>query len=88
VFAAQRHLARAARRSVCAAADGLARASRAVRLRSGLRTSGGIDRFTVGTPSILALAALDCGVDTVLAAGIEALRAKSDGAHGSVHPSS
>jgi kynureninase len=37
----------------------------------------GIDRYTVGTPSILALAALDVGVDTVLAAGIDALRAKS-----------
>jgi len=37
----------------------------------------GIDRFAVGTPSILALAALDCGVDTVLAAGTDALRAKS-----------
>jgi kynureninase len=36
-----------------------------------------IDRFTVGTPSILALAALDIGVEGVLAAGIEALRAKS-----------
>lgn len=36
-----------------------------------------IDRFCVGTPSILALAALECGVDTVLAAGIDALRAKS-----------
>lgn len=39
--------------------------------------AAGIERFTVGTPSIVALAALDCGVDTVLAAGIEALRAKS-----------
>jgi kynureninase len=39
--------------------------------------AGGIDRFGAGTPSILALAALDCGVDTVLAAGIEAVRAKS-----------
>jgi kynureninase len=37
----------------------------------------GIDRFTVGTPSILALAALECGVDGVLAAGIDTLRAKS-----------
>jgi kynureninase len=36
-----------------------------------------IDRFAVGTPSILALAALDAGVDTVLAAGIDALRDKS-----------
>ncbi len=39
--------------------------------------AAGIERFTVGTPSIVALAALECGVDTVLAAGIEALRAKS-----------
>jgi kynureninase len=37
----------------------------------------GIERFAVGTPSILALAALDAGIDTVLAAGIDALRAKS-----------
>ena len=37
----------------------------------------GVDRFGAGTPSILALAALDCGLDTVLAAGIGALRAKS-----------
>jgi kynureninase len=37
----------------------------------------GIGRFTAGTPSILALAALDCGVDTVLEAGIDALRRKS-----------
>ena len=36
-----------------------------------------IDRFTVGTPSIIALAALEVGVDTVLAAGMTALRAKS-----------
>jgi kynureninase len=37
----------------------------------------GIDRYGVGTPSIVALAALECGVDTVLAAGMEAVRAKS-----------
>jgi kynureninase len=36
-----------------------------------------IDRYGVGTPSIIALAALECGVDTVLAAGMEAVRAKS-----------
>ena len=36
-----------------------------------------IDRFTVGTPSIIALAALEVGVDTVLAAGMSALRTKS-----------
>jgi kynureninase len=39
--------------------------------------AGGIDRFGAGTPSILALAALECGVETVLAAGMVALRAKS-----------
>jgi len=37
----------------------------------------GIDRYAVGTPPVLGLAALECGVDTVLAAGIDALRAKS-----------
>jgi len=36
-----------------------------------------IDRYAVGTPSIIALSALEAGVDTVLAAGIDALRAKS-----------
>jgi kynureninase len=39
--------------------------------------AAGIDRFGAGTPSIVALAALECGVDTVLAADIEPLRAKS-----------
>jgi kynureninase len=41
----------------------------------------GIGRFLCGTPSVLALAALDCGVDTLHAAtplgGMAALRAKS-----------
>lgn len=41
----------------------------------------GIQRFVCGTPSALALSALECGVDTVLAAeqfgGMEALRRKS-----------
>jgi kynureninase len=39
--------------------------------------AAGIDRFVAGTPSIIALAALECGVDSVLAAGVEPLRAKS-----------
>jgi kynureninase len=39
--------------------------------------ASGIDRFGSGTPSVIALAALECGVDTVLAAGVEPLRAKS-----------
>jgi kynureninase len=41
----------------------------------------GIARFLCGTPSILAMAALECGIDTVLAAtpmgGMAAIRAKS-----------
>ncbi|WP_130480909.1 kynureninase [Sphaerotilus mobilis] len=45
------------------------------------RPAPGIARFICGTPSPLALAALDCGVDTVLAAdalgGMAALRRKS-----------
>ena len=36
-----------------------------------------IDRFAVGTPSIVALSALEAGVDTVVSAGIDALRNKS-----------
>ncbi|WP_418316517.1 kynureninase [Piscinibacter sakaiensis] len=45
------------------------------------RPAGGIDRYLCGTPPLLSLAALECGVDTVLAAeahgGIAALRNKS-----------
>jgi kynureninase len=45
------------------------------------RPATGIDRYLCGTPPILSLAALECGVDTVLAAqplgGMAALRAKS-----------
>ncbi|MDQ2137736.1 kynureninase [Alcaligenaceae bacterium B3P038] len=41
----------------------------------------GIDRYLCGTPSVLALAALECGVDTALSAeahgGMQAIRAKS-----------
>lgn len=45
------------------------------------RPAAGITKFLCGTPAVLALAALDAGVDTVLAAeplgGMAALRAKS-----------
>jgi len=41
------------------------------------RPAMSIDRYAVGTPSIVALSALEVGVDTVLSAGIDALRVKS-----------
>jgi kynureninase len=47
----------------------------------GYRPATGIARYLCGTPAVLAMAALECGVDTVLAAeplgGLAALRAKS-----------
>jgi kynureninase len=47
----------------------------------GYRPASGISRYLCGTPAVLAMAALECGVDTVLAAeplgGLAALRAKS-----------
>ena len=47
----------------------------------GYRPAPGIARYQCGTPAVLSLAALECGVDTVLAAeplgGMNALRAKS-----------
>ena len=47
----------------------------------GYRPAPGIARYLCGTPALLSLAALECGVDTVLAAdpmgGMAALRAKS-----------
>ncbi|NLD67766.1 MAG: kynureninase [Limnobacter sp.] len=48
---------------------------------AGYRPAGGIARYLCGTPPILSLAALECGVDTVLAAerfgGMQAIRRKS-----------
>jgi kynureninase len=47
----------------------------------GYRPAAGISRYLCGTPAVLSLAALECGVDTVLAAepvgGMAALRSKS-----------
>jgi kynureninase len=49
--------------------------------KPGYRPAAGIARYLCGTPAVLSLAALECGVDTVLAAeplgGMHALRAKS-----------
>ena len=44
---------------------------------SAYRPASGIDRFTVGAPSIIALAALEVGVDLMLEVPADALRAKS-----------
>jgi kynureninase len=47
----------------------------------GYRPAAGISRYLCGTPAVISLAALECGVDSVLAAeplgGMAALRAKS-----------
>jgi kynureninase len=77
VFAAQRHLARLAADPFAQPLSGWLGHRAPFAFDSGYAPAAGIERFAVGTPSILALAALDCGVDTVRAAGIDALRTKS-----------
>jgi kynureninase len=46
-------------------------------LAPGYQPGPGLQRFLAGTPPILALAPVEAGVDLVLAAGVERLRAKS-----------
>ncbi|HEV2235733.1 MAG TPA: kynureninase [Ktedonobacterales bacterium] len=41
------------------------------------RPAEGVGRYVCGTPPVLSMAALECGVDGMLAAGIPAVRAKS-----------
>jgi kynureninase len=41
------------------------------------RPADGIGRYICGTPPVLAMAALDCGIETVLSAGVPAIRDKS-----------
>jgi kynureninase len=77
VFVAERHLAALADRAFAQPLSGWIGHRAPFDFDPAYAPARGIDRFAVGTPSILALAALDCGVDTVLAAGIDALRAKS-----------
>ncbi|MFN3564779.1 MAG: kynureninase [Burkholderiaceae bacterium] len=76
-FVAQRHLAALADRTFAQPLAGWLGHRAPFDFESDYAPARGIDRFAVGTPSVVALAALDCGVDTVLAAGTGALRAKS-----------
>jgi kynureninase len=77
VFAARRHLAQLAHDRFAQPLAGWIGHRAPFEFDPQYAPAAGIERFAVGTPSILALAALDGGVDTVLTAGIEALRAKS-----------
>ncbi|HSI46927.1 MAG TPA: kynureninase [Ideonella sp.] len=51
------------------------------RFDTGYRPAPGVSRYLCGTPAVLAMSALECGIDTLLAAeplgGMAALRAKS-----------
>ena len=77
VYAATRHLARLTDDAFAQPLAGWLGHRAPFAFDPGYEPAPAIDRFLVGTPSILALTALDAGVDTVLAAGVDALRAKS-----------
>jgi kynureninase len=77
VFAATRHLSALADDPFAQPLTGWLGHRAPFTFDPGYAPATSIDRYAVGTPSILALAALDAGVDTVLAAGVPALRAKS-----------
>jgi len=77
VYAAQRHLAALAGHPYAQPLTGWFGHREPFAFGTDYRPAAGIERFAVGTPSIVALSLLECGVDTVLAAGIDALRSKS-----------
>jgi len=77
VYAAERHLTTLAGQTYAQPLTGWFGHARPFEFLTDYAPATTIDRFSVGTPPIIALAALEAGVDTVLAAGIDALRAKS-----------
>jgi kynureninase len=77
VFAASRHLAAISDDTYAQPLSGWLGHHAPFEFVADYRPAASIDRYAVGTPSIVALSALEVGVDTVLAAGIDALRAKS-----------
>ena len=81
VWAHRRHLERMDREQLWQPLAGWMGHAAPFEFGSAYRPAAGITRFACGTPSAIALAALDCGVDTLLAAeplgGMAALRRKS-----------
>ena len=77
VFVASRHLAAIADETYAQPLAGWLGHHAPFEFVAEYRPAASIDRFAVGTPSIVALSALEVGVDTVLSAGIDALRLKS-----------
>ncbi|HYM48499.1 MAG TPA: aminotransferase class V-fold PLP-dependent enzyme, partial [Burkholderiaceae bacterium] len=77
VFAASRHLAAIADDRYAQPLAGWFGHRAPFEFTADYRPAASIDRYAVGTPSIVALSALEVGVEAVLAAGIDALRAKS-----------
>ena len=74
LFVAQRHLA-----SSVSPLSGWMGHARPFDFVDGYAPAAGIERFLCGTPPILGLLSLECGVDLLLEAGTAALQAKSQG---------